>query len=69
MNYALDILKKEGYKKVYMKTLEVGKSISYGIAIRLGFKLLEGVTSIDTMERNNSEKQEFDIKIYLEKEL
>ena len=52
-----------------MKTLEVGKSMSYGIAIKSGFKLLEDVTSVDKMERLIKERNEEDIKIYLDKEL
>lgn len=67
--YVLDVLKKDGYKRVYMKTLEVGKSMSYGIVIKLGFKLLEGVNSIDTMERLDPNRSEKDFKIYLDKEL
>ena len=67
MQYSFDILKKEGFEVVYMKTLEIGKSMSYGIAIKSGFKLLEGVTSVDTMKRTNNERQEEDVKIYLEK--
>ncbi len=69
MQYALDELKREGFQKVYMKTLVVGKSMSYGIAVKLGFKLLEGVTSIDKMERVSNEKEEEDVKIYLDREL
>ena len=52
-----------------MKMFEVGKSMSYGIVIKLGFKLLEGVNSIDTMERFDSNRSEKDFKIYLDKEL
>ena len=52
---------------VYMKALEISKSISYGITIKYGFKLLEGVTSIDKMERVIKERKEEDVKIFLEK--
>lgn len=69
MQYALDKMKKEGFETAYMKTLEVGKSMSYGIAVKLGFKLLEGVTSIDKMERIVKDRSEEDIKIYLDKKL
>ena len=69
MKYALEIMKKEGYERVYMKTLEIGKSMSYGIAVKLGFKLLKGVNSIDKMNRLQKERKEEDLKIYLDKEL
>ena len=69
MQYALDIMKEEGFEIVYMKTLEIGKSMSYNIAVKSGFKLLEGVKSIDKMERVIKERNEEDIKIYLEKQL
>ncbi len=69
MRYACEVLRREGFEKVYMKTLEVGKSMSYDIAIKLGFKLLEGVTSVDRMERTVKEREEEDVKIYLDKEL
>ena len=65
----LKILKEKGFERVYMKTLQVGKSMSYGIAIKHGFKLLEGVTSVDKMPRTVAGVPEEDIKIYLEKEL
>jgi len=69
MENALDTLKYNDFTKVYMKTLEIGKSMSYGIAIKLGFKLIEGVTSIDTMKRTSATRKESDIKIYLDREL
>ena len=69
MKYALKVMKEEGYERVYMKTLEVGKSMSYGIAVKLGFKLLEGVNSIDKMSRLQEEREEEDLKIYLDREL
>ena len=49
------------------KTLEISKSMSYGIAIKSGFKLIEGVTSVDKMERVIKERKEEDVKIFLEK--
>ena len=69
MEFALKTIKDEGYERVYMKTLEIGKSMSYGIAIKLGFKLLEGVNSIDKMKRLKKDRSEEDLKIYLDKEL
>ena len=69
MRYAFEVLRREGFERVYMKTLEIGKSMSYGIATKSGFKLLEGVTSVDKMERLIKERNEEDIKIYLDKEL
>ena len=50
-----------------MKTFEIGKSMFYGIAIKSGFKLLEGVTSVDKIERVIKERKEEDVKIFLEK--
>ena len=69
MKFALKVMKEEGYERVYMKTLELGKSMSYGIAVKLGFKLLEGVNSIDRMKRLRKERKEEDLKIYLDREL
>ena len=69
MQYAFDVLREEGFEVLYMKTLEIGKSMSYGIAVKSGFKLLEGVTSVDRMERIIKEREEEDVKIYLEKRL
>ena len=69
MKFALKVMKEEGYERVYMKTLEIGKSMSYGIAVKLGFKLLEGVNSIDKMKRLRKERKEEDLKIYLDREL
>ena len=69
MKYAINMLKKEGFEKVYMKTLEIGKSMSYSIAIKLGFKLLDEITSVDTMKRTDERVDKNDIKIYLERKL
>lgn len=69
MGHMLNVLTEEHYEIVYMKTLEVGKSMSYGIAVKHGFKLLEGVTSVDRMDRTVEGISEEDIKIYLEKTL
>ena len=69
MQYTFDILREDGFEVIYMKTLEIGKSMSYGIAIKSGFKLIEGATSIDRMERITKEREEEDVKIYLEKML
>ena len=69
MKYVLKVMKDEGYERVYMKTLEVGKSMSYGIAVKLGFKLLKGVNSIDKMDRLQKERKDEDLKIYLDREL
>ena len=69
MKYAIDMLKKEGFEKVYMKTLEIGKSMSYSIAIKLGFNLLDEITSVDTMKRTDERVDKNDIKIYLERKL
>lgn len=69
MRHMLNVLTEEHYKIVYMKTLEVGKSMSYGIAVKHGFKLIKGVTSVDRMARTIEGISEEDIKIYLEKPL
>lgn len=69
MEHAIRVSKQEGFETLYMKTLEIGKSMSYDIAIKLGFKLLEGVTSIDTMERLVKGRSKEDLKIYLDRAL
>ncbi len=67
LEYAFDVLREEGFEVFYMKTLEIEKSMSYGIAVKTGFRLLEGVTSVDRMKRVIPEREEEDVKIYLEK--
>lgn len=69
MQHMIKILQDEQFDTVYMKTLEVGKSMSYGIAVKHGFKLLEGITSLDRMARTVEGANEEDVKIYLEKKL
>lgn len=68
MKYALVKMKEDGYIRVYMKTLEIGKSMSYNIAIEQGFQLLKGVRSIDTMKKIGK-REEGDVKIYLTRKL
>lgn len=69
MQHMIKILQDEHFEIVYMKTLEVGKSMSYGIAVKHGFKLIKGVTSLDRMGRTVEGVSEEDVKIYLEKKL
>lgn len=69
IRHMLNVLKEEHFEIVYMKTLEVGKSMSYGIAVKHGFKLIDGVTSVDKMARTVSDVSEEDVKIYLDKVL
>jgi len=67
MRYCFTVLKKENFATVYMKTLAKG-SMSYGIAIKLGFEKLD-VTSVDTRNRTVEGRDVDDVKIYLEKKL
>lgn len=65
MKYAIQQIKEEGYEMVYMRTLQPGESMSYGIAVKLGFKLLEE-TEIIKRERYDKERNDTDERIFLE---
>lgn len=45
--------KKDDYEIIYMRTLEEGKSMSYGIAKRVGFTVVPNLTQMVTRERMN----------------
>jgi GNAT superfamily N-acetyltransferase len=53
MLYAVLQSKALGYKKMYMRTLEKGKSMSYGIAKKIGFKLIPNVYQDVERERTD----------------
>ena len=69
MEYMIVDCKSKGIEKIYMRTLPIGQSMSYGIAVKLGFKLLENVTQAVIQERVNEERNEEDVRIFLEKNL
>lgn len=65
MKYAMEKAKEEGYDTMYMRTLQPGQSMSYGIAVKLGFKLLEETETI-TRVRHDKDRDETDVRIFLE---
>lgn len=54
---ALFRAKESGFNKMYMRTLEKGKSMSYGIARKLGFEELDGVSQMVETENIRGERQ------------
>lgn len=68
MKYALTEAKKEGYNTMYMRTLQPGQSMSYGIALKLGFKTLDE-TEIVVRERHDENRDITDERIFLEIDL
>lgn len=68
MKYALLKAKEEGFKIMYMRTLQPGQSMSYGIAIKLGFKKL-CATEFVTKERHDKKRNTVDERIFLEIDL
>ena len=69
MEYAIDTCRNEGCNIMYMRTLQAGQSMSYGIAIKHGFKVLENVTQNVVQARVNDERVKEDKRIFLEKQL
>lgn len=67
MEFALDTCKSAGFEKVYMRTLQKEQSMSYRLAVRLGFSVLENVEQSVVQERINSERDKQDMRIFLEK--
>ena len=65
INYMLDYATINKYDKVYMRTMQPEKSMSYKIVIARGFKMLSGVTENKKMQRVNG-KVEADDRIFLE---
>ena len=53
MIYGILESKKAGYDMIYMRTLEEGKSMSYGIAKRVGFNQIPNLSQTVTRERMN----------------
>lgn len=69
MQFALDTCKADGFEMVYMRTLQKELSMSYRIAIRFGFSVLQNVQQSVVQERVNSERNEEDLRIFLEKQI
>lgn len=53
MIYGILESKKSGYDIIYMRTLEEGQSMSYGIAKRVGFNQIPNLSQTVTRERMN----------------
>ena len=66
MRYALETSKHEGFDFAYMRTLEKGLSMSYGLAVRIGFVPLNGVFQNVSQERTTYERSKIDKRIFLE---
>jgi GNAT superfamily N-acetyltransferase len=69
MEYALETSKNEGCDIMYMRTLQAGQSMSYGIAIKHGFKVLDDITQNIVQARVSETRSETDNRIFLEKML
>lgn len=69
MEFALEKSKEEGCTKMYMRTLQKGQSMSYNIAVKHGFKVLENVEQCVVQERVSTERSIEDCRIFLEKAL
>ena len=54
---ALFRAKEDGFNKMYMRTLERGESMSYGIAKKVGFEQIEDVYQMVETENIRGEKQ------------
>ena len=65
IKYMLDYATINKYDKVYMRTMQPDKSMSYNIVIANGFKVISGVTENKKMQRMNG-KVEADDRIFLE---
>ena len=65
MRYAMQKAKEEGYEIMYMRTLQPGESMSYGIAVKLGFVKLKE-TEIIKREHYDKERNDTDVRIFLE---
>ena len=53
------------YDIIYMRTMQKDKSMSYHMAVKNGFKVLEGITEDKMMERTNGQTMS-DNRIFLE---
>lgn len=58
MIYGVMMAKSMGYSKMYMRTLEKGKSMSYGIANKVGFSQIPDIYQIVERERTDGTIQE-----------
>ena len=67
MEYAIETSKNEGCNIMYMRTLQAGQPMSYGIAIKHGFKVMDNVTQNVVQARVNEDRAEEDRRIFLEK--
>lgn len=67
MEHALEVCKADGFEKIYLRTLQKGQSMSYGLAVRLGFQVLENVEQSVVQERVNEQRNKQDMRIFLEK--
>ena len=54
---ALMRTKMDGFRTMYMRTLEKGESMSYGIAKKVGFEQIEGVSQMVETENIRGERQ------------
>ena len=68
MKYAIEESKKAGYKIIYMRTLQPELSMSYKIALRLGFKLRKETEDV-FMERYDKNRTKTDTRIFLDFQL
>lgn len=68
MQYAIEEAKKAGYEIMYMRTLQPGQSMSYGIAVKQGFRLRPETEDI-IKERQDANRAELDTRIFLDIQL
>lgn len=66
MRYALEVSKDEGFDIAYMRTLQKGLSMSYGLAVRIGFVPMVDVFQNVSQERVTSEREKIDKRIFLD---
>ena len=66
MHYVVNCAKQEGYDFIYMRTLQPEQSMSYKIALRVGFILLKATEIVDR-ERSDENRDTQDVRIFLEK--
>lgn len=69
MIYGVMAAKQEGFKTMYMRTLEKGKSMSYGIAERLGFSQVPNTYQIVDRERTVEDMDTKAVNIFLDIDL
>lgn len=65
IRYAIEEAKKAGYEIMYMRTLQPGQSMSYGIALKQGFQLRTETEDI-VRERHDVDRDEKDTRIFLD---